>query len=430
MTAISTISQNINAVQWRESVTYMKTLKACSQKVLLPDPVNPEILKPQPIPVVANQGGTSSGKTYGLNKALMMKFGLKAKKKRRIDIVRKTEAELRDSVYDDFLQILDYYGLYNKRFHNKSRGSLSYELGNGLFRFKGTDSPAKKRGARREILYINEANGLALEDWVQLDMRTGEQTFIDYNPSEEFWFHDLYLNDDEVIEGKDYAFVHSTYKDNVDIRTGRSFLSPRTVERIEKLIKIDPYYYQVYVLGNLAELKGRVYESHETISYDEFKRLPEYGKCYGVDWGANDPTAIIECRILDGKPFYHEMFYKPVSEVNHFMNNLEKVGLQRGYPVYADPSRKDWSDMLELRGYPVMKTNKNIFDGIMRVRYHGLRFTNCSANLIKERKSYKWQEDKNGRTLDKPVDFLNHALDCIRQICENHDALKYRYSVN
>ena len=37
-----------------------------------------------------------------------------------------------------------------------------------------------------------------------------------------------------------------------------------------------------------------------------------------------------------------------------------------------------------------------------------------SKNLIREMQNYKWQEDKNGNLLNKPIDAFNHAIDATR----------------
>ena len=42
-----------------------------------------------------------------------------------------------------------------------------------------------------------------------------------------------------------------------------------------------------------------------------------------------------------------------------------------------------------------------------------------SLNLIKELRSYQWQQDKDGNILPKPIDFNNHAIDAMRYACLN-----------
>src|SRR5882672_4706359 len=117
---------------------------------------------------VVNCGGSRSGKSYSICQNLIIKHALRSRGL-IIDIVRKTQAELRSTIMVDFFQILEGMDLYRTKDHNKT--NLEYKLHGNLFRFLGLDRAQKKRGSKRNILYINEANGLTLEDWIQLSIR-------------------------------------------------------------------------------------------------------------------------------------------------------------------------------------------------------------------------------------------------------------------
>jgi phage terminase large subunit len=186
-------------------------------------------------PIVINQGGTRSGKTYSILQRLIVYAFQNTGK--IIDIVRKTQAELRASVLTDFIEILKNTNLYTDRMHNKT--NAEFYINGNVIRFLGLDKAQKRRGSKRDLLYINEANGITLEDWIQLNIRLTGQVYLDFNPSEYFW-----LNEHILEKRNDFEFIKSTYKDNYD------FLEPKQIREIERLIEIDDYYYQVYVLGN------------------------------------------------------------------------------------------------------------------------------------------------------------------------------------
>jgi phage terminase large subunit len=46
--------------------------------------------------------------------------------------------------------------------------------------------------------------------------------------------------------------------------------------------------------------------------------------------------------------------------------------------------------------------------------------TKNSTNLIKELRSYTWAKDKQGNVQDKPVDYMNHAIDAVRYFALNN----------
>ena len=105
---------------------------------------------------------------------------------------------LRISVMRDFFNILKQLDLYNPELHNKTENT--YLLNNTLIEFFSIDDAQKRRGTKRDILFVNEANELSYEDYFQLNIRTTQQVFLDFNPSEQFWFNDnLQTRDDVTI---------------------------------------------------------------------------------------------------------------------------------------------------------------------------------------------------------------------------------------
>jgi phage terminase large subunit len=62
--------------------------------------------------------------------------------------------------------------------------------------------------------------------------------------------------------------------------------------------------------------------------------------------------------------------------------------------------------------------------GINKMKEYKIFITRNSVNIQKEIKSYKWQEDKNGRILESPVKFNDHALDAIRYAVHTHELKK------
>lgn len=346
-----------------------------------------------------------------------------------IDIARKTQSEIRTTVLPDFLEILNNWNIFNGSNFNKT--NLTYTLNHCTFRFLGLDKAQKARGAKRFILYVNEANGITLEDWVQLTMRLEGKAFVDFNPSEDFWVHE------HVLDGmrKNFAYIHSTYLDNKD------FLDPSQVEEIENLINIDDFYYKVYVLGELAEIKGRVYNNYEVISVKDYEALGSYDVAYGIDWGWNHPLSLIECKIRDGKPYYRELVYEQKLQIVNrnadngqlldcLLKRMEDMKLSKNMMYYADSAEPRSIELLRMAGFPVMSANKNVIDGISQVKRHGLTVCEDSTNLLREIKMYKYQQDsKTGVYTDKePVKLNDDALDAVRYIAYNHGSLRLHRS--
>jgi len=52
--------------------------------------------------------------------------------------------------------------------------------------------------------------------------------------------------------------------------------------------------------------------------------------------------------------------------------------------------------------------------GISTMQDQEYLVTSDSTDLIKELRYYSWDQDKNGKKLNKPIDKYNHAIDAVR----------------
>ena len=213
-----------------------------------------------------HQGGTRSGKTYSILTALIelchKNSGLV------ITICRKTFPALRATAMRDFFEILNKEEIYNPDLHNKS--DATYQLWGNMVEFISIDQPQKVRGRKRDVLFINEANEINLEDWRQLLLRTTGRVLIDYNPSDEF--HWIY---EEVIPREDAEFFRTTYKDN-------PFLPESVVMEIERFKTADENFWKVYGLGERGTSQATIF-TH----WKEINQIPNENKLLiiGLDFG-------------------------------------------------------------------------------------------------------------------------------------------------
>lgn len=349
---------------------------------------------------VVNIGGSRSSKTYSICQKYILKL-LKEKGK-VLTITRKTTPALKTSVMMDFFEILINWGLYNPTNHNKS--DLTYTLNGNLIQFTGLDNPQKKRGSKRDYLWMNEANEFYLEDYRQLVLRTSEEITIDFNPSDEFhWIYDEVLTrQGEVTE------IHSTYKDN-------PFLSKSLIDEIENYKNIDENYWRIYGLG----LRG---VSNATIYYNwqYADNLPEnYDReVFGIDWGFNHPTVVTQCREKDGEYYVNEFFYESKKTSSEFISIMEQL-IPKNAVIVADTEDPNRINEMYYAGWqyikPAIKGAGSVKRGIEKIKSNPLYITKNSTNLIKEIRSYKWKIDRDGRVSDtEPVKINDDGMDSMR----------------
>jgi phage terminase large subunit len=346
------------------------------------------------------QGGTSASKTYSIlavliNKALSI-HGIE------ISVVAETIPHLRRGALKDFLKIMKWTGRYIDDRFNKSL--LRYEFANGsVIEFFSADDSSKLRGARRDILYINECNSVTFDAYNELAIRTRKEVYLDFNPANEFWVHT------ELKGEPDSDFLILTYKDN-------EALDQSIVEQIEKnrdKAKTSSYWanwWKVYGEGQLGMLEGVVFSNWKTID-----TIPKEARLLGIglDFGyTNDPTAIVEVYSYNNQRIVNEIVYQ-----NGLVNSDIAKRLPKNVIVYADSSEPKSIEEIRRLGITIKGVTKgkdSINYGIDVMQRQEYLITNQSVDLIKELRSYIWDTDKTGRRLNKPIDFNNHGIDALR----------------
>jgi phage terminase large subunit len=346
--------------------------------------------------IVSAQGSSRSSKTYNI---LIYLLSYILANKKSLSIVRKTLPALKGSVFRDFKEIMqDKFKIWDNRCMNKSE--MVYTFPNGSFvEFFSTDDEQKIRGRKRNILYCNEANEISFLEWQQLIMRTTDFSIVDYNPSfsDEHWLCEL--NKDS----RTYHFI-STYKDN-------PFLEQTIIDEIESLEHKNKVLWTVYGLGLQAMAEGLVFPEFEII--DEF---PANAKqvAAGLDFGySSDPTAIVKCGILDGRLYLDEQCYRTHMLTSEIIKELKKLGLF----VYADSADPRLIQEIANAGiiiFPADKYKGSVMGGLFKMMEYKLCVTKRSVNYIRELKNYVYEQNKDGKFINQPIDAYNHLIDGTR----------------
>ena len=350
--------------------------------------------------ITVNQGGTSSSKTWSILQLLYI-LADKSKKGVLISIVSESMPHLKRGCMRDFFTMLKELGLYIRDNHNKT--DHSYQIGNSTIEFFSSDNEAKLRGARRDILYINECNNVSYEAYNQLEVRTKKKVFLDFNPVSEFWVHD------KVLPHDDSYFIKSTYLDNDQ-------LDEQIIKSIEKRKYTDPMWWNVYGLGNVGTLEGVIFPAFEVV--DSMPEDVKWTVC-GLDFGySNDPTAFIEVAFKEDQLYFNQVLFETGLTNDDIVAKLQNLGIKRMSEIYADSAEPKSIEEIRRKGYklikPTVKGKDSIMNGITLLKQYKLNITKSSVDLIKEFRNYQWFKDKDGKHHNKPVDSWNHGIDAVR----------------
>ena len=298
----------------------------------------------------------------------------------------------------DFKNIMQGHRYWKEKNWNATDSIYTFETGSQI-EFFSTDNGDKLRGARRDRCFMNEANNNTLDAFNQLEVRTKEFFFLDWNPTVEFWFYtDVKPTRDDVDH------ITLTYKDN-------EALDNEIVKAIEQR-RANKSWWRVYGEGKLGEVEGRIFTDWkilDTVPHEA--RLERYGMDFGY---SNDPTTIIAIYRYNGSYILDEITYQ-----KGLMNKqiADIILNQRQALVIADSAEPKSIDEIRSYGVNILPSEKgrdSVNRGIQHLQFQRVSMTKRSINIIKEYRNYLWLTDKNGKITNEPSPILNHAMDAIR----------------
>ena len=343
-------------------------------------------------------GGTSAGKTFGINCVLIDKA--QSNKNLKIEIVSESFPHLEGGSIADFKKILIERNYWKDDRWNGTKHFYTFETGS-VIQFTSVDNIGKAHGPRRDILFINEGPYLDWNIVLQLIQRTSGDIWIDFNPTTEFWYYT------EIKDKMEHDFITLTYLDNEGI--------PQSVKEFIESRKGNRQWWQVYGLGQLGEVEGKIYRDWKII-----EELPHEARLWrrGLDFGYSvDPTVIVAIYEYNGGFIIDEELYqKGLSNkgIADFLLNQEAC------LVIGDSAEPKSIDEVASYGISIMGAQKgpgSVQQGIQWVQGQKISVTARSLKTITAYRNYLWDMDKNGKNLQIPDDSIHewsNPMDAIR----------------
>lgn len=356
------------------------------------------------------QGGSSSGKTIAILMILLdLSFDVSNK---TITVMTDTLPALRRGAMKDWRDILrgterEIYFVERVTEHtwvNRCTGTR--------IEFMACDDMGAL-GARREYLFVNEANRINYETFGQLEIRTLDKIWVDYNPSSRFWIMD------EVMDKRDdWEFCKTTFLDNEAL--------PQNI--VDALLQRrgdgTSNFWRVYGLGEVGTLEGNIYKNWEESTPEEIKKRGELVR-YGLDFGFGHPTGMTAIyENPDGSLGIIEEIYEQGIGASEYPSKLKAHHIDPTVLIVADAARPEIIADIRQAGYRIIPANKDagsVRRGISRVEERKITF--YGENLRKEYLSYAWRKKRStGETIYEPeksnddlVDSLRYAIDDLKR---------------
>lgn len=353
--------------------------------------------------IKAVAGGTSASKTISILLILIDKCQIAANKNEQllVSVVSESLPHLKRGAMRDFINIMEGHGYFKEFQYNRT--DFSYNFGpNVKMEFFGVDSPDKVRGPRRDILFMNEANNCPYHSFDQLEVRTKQEIWLDWNPTNEFWFYSEVL----PFRAEDLDFITLTYKDN-------EALDEKIVKAIEAR-KHNKSWWKVYGLGQLGEVEGKIYKDWAIID-----KVPHEARLerLGLDFGyANDPVALVALYSYNGGYVVDELIHRTHMSNRKVADYINSSALTSVLVIADSAEPKSIAEMLEY-GVQIIGAQKGAGSrnqGIQWVQEQRMSVTKRSTNVIKSYRNYMWKTDREGFVIDTPDHDFSDAMDAIR----------------
>ena len=349
-------------------------------------------------------------------------------------LMREILGDVRDSLFQDVKDRLEEAGIQDG-FYRINEHAMSVEHPNGNFiHAKGFKKASSKQRAKLKSLagathiLIEEADEISEDDFNQLDesLRTVKgdvKIILLFNPPpKEHWIIKRWFSlSESKVKGyyeavpnndKELLSIFSTYYDNI------SNIAKSTQTLYESYLISNEDRYYTSIAGLIPEgVKGRVFTNWQKINSQEYFDLP-FQEVYGLDFGFNDPTALIGRKLHKSNLYAHEYIYEIGLTNRDLASRFEALGISKRSLIIADSANpKDIEDLKKNYGYNVVSAYKgkdSIINGIKKIKEYQTFVTSCSKNFWYENQHYTYQLDQLGNATDFPVDTNNHCIDPLR----------------
>lgn len=369
-------------------------------------------------------GGSSSGKSF----FICQKIVLDNLSGVNWLCCRNVARTIRNSIFNEINKAISRMGL--KRYYkvNKSDMVITCTENNKQIMFAGLDDPEKVKSITPidgvlERVFVEEATETTYDAYKQLKKRLrghsehSKHILLAFNPIlQSHWiykeFFDGWVDNKTVYEDDDKLIVKTTYKDNM-------FLTDDDIKLLED--ETDPYYYDVYSLGNWGVLGHVIFKNWRV--EDLSAQIPHFDNLYhGLDVGYTNPNAFIKIHLdNENKKIYiiDEYYRAGMQDEDLYIKAKEFAG---EHFLMVDSAANQTIDYLAIRNINAVATLKggeSVNRGIRWLwGYEIIIDVNCQ-NFKNEIEQYHWQEDKNGIVIEKPVKQNDHLLDAMRYALEN-----------
>ena len=377
-------------------------------------------------------------------------------------IVRKTQVSLTASglvtwktwVIPELIESggVEYYG-------GSREESAQYRYDNGSrIVIGGMDKASKIMSTEFDVIFVQEATELTVEDWETLTtrLRNGvvsfQQLIGDANPAEDT--HWLKKRCDKGAT----KMLWSRHEDNPILFSEDDELTERGTDYLENLDRLTGVRYLRLRKGEWSSAEGTIYEEWESAVHliDPFPIPDEWPRYWSVDFGFTNPFVCqFWARDDDGRLYLYREIYQTRGLVSEHAAAIQRLTSNpktgkwtepRPRAIVCDHDAEGRAQLVKALGMGTVTARKAVQDGIQAVKQRlkpaddgkprlfvmrdslverdpELVETSRPCGLAEEIPAYVWASARAGAPKEDPVKDNDHSMDAMRYIVAHLDPI-------
>jgi phage terminase large subunit len=319
----------------------------------------------------------------------------------------------------------------------------------------GMDKASRILSTEYDLIYVQEATELIVEDWETLStrLRAGilpyQQLIADCNPGpSQHWLKKR--SDDGRAR-----MLFTKHEDNPALYSDGGELTERGRQYLHRLDRLTGVRHKRLRLGQWVSAEGVVYDAFDaSVHVIDERDVPPYSRRYRVvDFGFTNPfVAQWWGEDKDSRLYLYREHYRTKTLVEDHARTILELGAAETYdaPIICDHDAEDRATLQRHTGSVTAPAFKSVRVGIeavqarLRIQEDGrprLYFVRSATSTVdsdlgesgkpvsslQEIEQYVWANDQAGRpNKEEPVKEFDHGMDCVRYIVAFVDGLRSR----
>lgn len=373
----------------------------------------------------------------------MMKYYHKYGLKPHVLVIRRFFNTHKNSTRSQLIWAINKLGVRHLWKIPKGEHTLTYIPSGQQILFRGLDDPQSITSITVEDGYLcwvwfEEAFQINSEDdfnKIDLSIRGAipkplfKQMTLTFNPwSERSWLKKRFFDSPD----SNTLALTTNYMMN-------EFLGQDDIEIYEKMKLKNPRRYEIEGLGNWGIAEGLIYTNWkiEEFKIDEIlidaqrrklktkKGLPVFVSCNGMDFGYNDPTAMVGAWAdrVNYKIYIYYEYFQVMMENRKIAGQLitDGFGTAKIKADSEDPRTINELKLLGVNGISGAKKGAgSVVGGIQKLQDYELIVHPKCVHMIEALSNYAWKKDKvSDKITNEPEHDFSHLPDALRYGCED-----------